>query len=245
MKKRFLALFMASLLAFSFTACGSSSPKEENSKTEKENKDSKNTPEETEEDSLLGGYQIADSPVITDEIREICTKAFANTSGVGHSPVALVATQVVSGTNYCILFRSEPVIPDPVESYVLGYLYQDLDGNVEVLKFADSSINTDLSDSGSVGGWTQPDSPEVTDEVKDVLAKACEGMTGTSYTPIALVSTQIVAGTNYRILCEKTLTTPGTEKDCCIVTVYQDLDGNAEISDIADFTDLSNIESEN
>ena len=50
------------------------------------------------------------------------------------------------------------------------------------------------------GGWERPESPEITEEIQTLCDKGFEGMTGVSYTPAALLSTQVVAGTNYRIL---------------------------------------------
>lgn len=232
MKKRVLALFLASLLSFSMTACGTS-PKETPDKTAVDKSKDKNTDSDSS-DPVLGGYETPDSPVITDDIQKICEKAFADTSGVSYAPVALIGTQIVAGTNYCILFRMAPVIPDPTETYELGYLYQDLDGNVEVTDIVDSQIETNLSDSD--GGWTQPDSPELTEDVSQVFENAVSGLTGVGYTPLALLSTQVVSGTNYRIFCEKTATTQEAESEYCILTVYQDLNGNAEITDVADFT---------
>ena len=49
------------------------------------------------------------------------------------------------------------------------------------------------------------------------------------YVPVALLSTQTVAGTNYRILCEATTVYPGAEMHYAVVNVYESLEGNANI----------------
>ena len=59
-----------------------------------------------------------------------------------------------------------------------------------------------------------------------------EGFTGVGYVPVALLSTQLVAGMNYRYLCEATTVVPDAETSYAIVTVYQDLEGNAEVTEI-------------
>ena len=38
---------------------------------------------------------------------------------------------------------------------------------------------------------------------------------------VALLSTQVVAGTNYRILCEATVVYPGAESHYAVMTVYE------------------------
>ena len=75
----------------------------------------------------------------------------------------------------------------------------------------------------------------MTDDAKTAFEKACETLTGADYTPVALLATQIVAGTNYRIICESRPAVPIPECGYVIVTVYADLEGNAEITDTIEF----------
>ena len=84
-----------------------------------------------------------------------------------------------------------------------------------------------------LGGWTRTADLKLTDDARKAFEKATDGLTGVSYVPIGLLATQTVAGTNYRILCEATVVYPGAEMYYSIVTVYEDLDGNASILSIA------------
>lgn len=84
-----------------------------------------------------------------------------------------------------------------------------------------------------VGGWTRTTDLKLTDDARNAFNKAMDGMTGVNYVPIGLLATQTVAGTNYRILCEAAVVYPGAEMYYSIVTVYEDLDGNASILSIA------------
>ena len=87
------------------------------------------------------------------------------------------------------------------------------------------------------GGWTRTTDLKLTDDAQNAFNKAMDGMTGVNYVPIGLLATQTVAGTNYRILCEATVVYPGAEMYYSIVTVYEDLDGNASILSIANMED--------
>ena len=87
---------------------------------------------------LAGGYTRAASPVITDEIRAMCEKAFASMTEATYEPVALLATQVVAGTNYCILCESTAT--DSVKTYVFVYIYEDLEGNATCTEIKDTGI---------------------------------------------------------------------------------------------------------
>lgn len=86
-----------------------------------------------------------------------------------------------------------------------------------------------------VGGWTAAESPEITDEVKALLDKAMEGMTGVTLKPVAYLASQVVAGTNHAILCRKAPVVQDPVETWAVVTLYADLQGNAEITDIRDF----------
>lgn len=91
----------------------------------------------TEEETLDGGWVYAESPEITDEIKANLEKAIAALVGADYEPVANIATQVVAGTNRCLLCKITPVVPNPVPHYALVYLYEALDGTVELLETVD------------------------------------------------------------------------------------------------------------
>ena len=68
---------------------------------------------------------------LPEEAKAAFDKAMANDPlmGAEYTPVALLATQVVAGINYCILCQVTPVVPDPVPTWALVYIYADLEGN--------------------------------------------------------------------------------------------------------------------
>ena len=62
-----------------------------------------------------------------------------------------------------------------------------------------------------------------------------------SFTPVAYLGSQVVAGTNYQILCIGSPVVPTPAYALCVVTVYADLEGGAAITHVADFK-LAQIE---
>jgi len=91
----------------------------------------------------------------------------------------------------------------------------------------------------NVGGWemnTGDVSLDQNKEAKEALEKATEALEGYEFEPIALLGTQVVAGTNYAILCRGEGVYPGAEPVYEIVYIYEDLDGNAEISSSQEIT---------
>jgi len=81
------------------------------------------------------------------------------------------------------------------------------------------------------GGWSE--FRDLTEEDLAVFEEAMADLDGVVYEPIS-VSTQIVAGMNYRFLCNATVVYPDAETVEKYVTVYKDLEGNVEITEIVD-----------
>ena len=85
-----------------------------------------------------------------------------------------------------------------------------------------------------VGGWSAAEDPAITEEISNLFFRALDAwQTGTvTYTPVALLGTQLVAGMNYAVLCKAGETNRGTK--WVILYVYQDLQGNATVVSEAD-----------
>ena len=184
---------------------------------------------------IAGGWMKADSPAITEEFRKVFDRATQALTGMQYTPVAYLASQVVAGTNHRVLCKATAAVPDAAATYAVVTVYEDLNGNAEITEVADSDAQATVADGDVDGGWSEPDSPDLPEDALQALTKACETLTGAEYTPVALLAAQIVAGTNYRILCESRATVPDAETEYVIVTVYADPQGNAEITETVAF----------
>ena len=191
----------------------------------------KNDPQEP---ALAGGWTRASSPVITSNIQALFDKATLGLVGTRYKPVAYLASQVVAGTNHLFLCSFSPVVPNAVATYTLVTIYEDLQGNASLYDVRESDAEA-IGDSNLSGGWNASESPKVTSAAKKALTKATDGLAGASYNPVALLGTQVVAGTNSRILCEVTPVVPNAATDYMVVQVYADLSGNAEITETWSF----------
>lgn len=86
------------------------------------------------------------------------------------------------------------------------------------------------------GGWAVPESFEITDEQRAAFEKAVEGMVGADYELLACLGTQVVAGTNYALLCSVRAVSPDAEPSFTVAYVYADLQGGAELLGFRDLT---------
>ena len=86
------------------------------------------------------------------------------------------------------------------------------------------------------GGWQNVphEAAELPEDAQAAFDKALDGLVGAQYTPVALLSTQVVAGMNYCILCQITPVVPDAAPTWALVYIYADLQGNAEITNVYD-----------
>lgn len=85
------------------------------------------------------------------------------------------------------------------------------------------------------GGWQINSENSLTSmpqEAATAWDAAMEGFAGAGYEPVALIGTQLVAGTNYMFLARETLVTEKPVVKLAAVVVYADLEGNATVNSV-------------
>lgn len=230
MKKIMLLLLVGTLL-LGLVACAASKQADETEAKPAAEPEPEETPEN---EPITGGWSAAASVELTDEVRALLDKALEDYTGLNVVPVAYLGSQVVAGTNHALLCRIAPVTPDAVETWAIVYLYEDLEGRVEITEVKDFGRSTELSTGSESGGWGLPTTPELTDADRAAFETALEGFTGVACEPVALLSLQVVGGFNKCFLCRATPVYPDAQSTWALVYVYEDLEGGAEITEIAD-----------
>ncbi len=93
-------------------------------------------------DVLLGGWEIVshDAEELPEDAQEAFDKAKKDLTDGVYMPVSLLATQVVAGTNYCILCQVTPDDAASEQKWTLVYIYADLQGNAEIMNTYDLYI---------------------------------------------------------------------------------------------------------
>lgn len=91
---------------------------------------------------LDGGWETVsqEEGKLPDEAKAAFDKATEKLVGASYKPLALLATQLVAGTNYCILCEISPVVLNPVPHFALVYVYADLEGNATITNIADLDL---------------------------------------------------------------------------------------------------------
>ena len=203
------------------------------------------TPEiDTDTYQIVGGWEIIGAGI--SELPEDLAAAFKSVTeqllGATYQPVALLGTQVVAGMNYAILCTRTLVTANPVTDLAVLTIYVDLNGEAELLNIKDFDLGeyAQMEDPGAaeqlMGGWQASDEAEeltaMPQDAATAYAAAFDGFVGNTLVPVALLGKQLVAGTNYAFLCHSTLVTLEPVVSMQIVVIYQDLDGNATVTNI-------------
>lgn len=196
---------------------------------------------ETAEDTVLGGWTPYTEYVqlLDENDKVLFEEAMEGLVGVKYTPVQLLATQVVSGTNYAFLASAENVSTEADKGFAIVTIYKNLEGKTEVLAInridiADVKTLDNVNDPNVVGGWTCTDIGKVAGisaEGEAAISKALEGFTGVNLKPIVLLGTQLVSGTNYMFLCRGNTVTENPVTSLYVTVVYEDLEGNCTITD--------------
>ena len=244
--KKIIAWTAVFVLMLGLAACGGTSEPETAETPEGTVVDAEETVIDAEETAAMsGGWAVAESEAaaLPQEVQEAFAKATETLTGAELIPLAYFGSQVVAGTNDAIVCLSRPSVAEleGAGELVVVILYRDLQGGAEIRNIAplDLGAYAEAEDGGAAeqlsGGWSFPEeftAGTLPEEAAAAFEKALEGFVGSDLTPMALLGTQVVAGTNYAVLCRTQAVTPDAVPQAQIVFVYADLQGNAEITNI-------------
>ena len=90
-------------------------------------------------EGLLGGWTMPEDIDLTDECVFALDAATAEYIGATLEPMALLGTQLVSGTNYCLLCRCHPT-DGSASYYALAYVYEALTGECTLTNMIEVNI---------------------------------------------------------------------------------------------------------
>lgn len=237
MKKILIALLTLLLLAGCATKQETIVPSETQQETEIENVD----------ENITGGWSInTDLPEMNDADFNTAREELL---GVNYSPLFILGYQG-SANNTKYLCYATTVVPDAKPEFKVVTVHKDYDdeNKCEITEVEDFNILNYLLGEGAntpeglMGGWQDNyELPNMlSEEEQAIFDKALEGLLGVSYTPVANLATQVVAGRNYAFLATGTTVTAEPITHLYIIKVYADLQGNAEILNICGL-DLSEI----
>ncbi len=187
--------------------------------------------------NVVGGWENNQGSVKPED-NEAAQAAFEKATellvGYEYEVIAYLGSQIVQGTNYAYLCKGTPVVLDAESEYCLLNVYEDLEGNAEITGMEQL---LDVGSEDMMGGWSYNQGEAAMEDNEDISSafdRALEGLVGVSYEPLFFLGSQVVAGSNYAVFCSKAPVVPDAEKSFCIAYIYEDLEGNASLTEVAD-----------
>ena len=192
---------------------------------------------------LLGGWEtyetFEDSSLKPEDIANF-EKANEELVGVGYAPVRILANQIVSGINYAFLAQGITMTGDPEVNYYIMVVYKDTDDTCEIKainKLEPTNLQLKAEDAENLlGGWmilTPDEKTKFSDKkIQTSFENATKDYKDLKFTPIQVLATQVVSGTNYMALVYGQTNADKPKGDLYILTWYEDLQGKASISEI-------------
>ena len=158
---------------------------------------------------IEGGWVTCTNPNAIDDIKGAIDKEFNNPAdGVTVETVALLASQVVAGTNYRALVRKTDTKKTTAQTtYAIVEINVDPDGNSS--PYEGNGLTGGIFDSGieaapkdaAIGGWAQASDVKIPDEIRPLAESVLGGLKDWNYTPVAIVESQ-ASTMSYKVICE-------------------------------------------
>ena len=82
------------------------------------------------------------------------------------------------------------------------------------------------------GGWSPASDPTVTYKINSMVLLATKGTKGVTYVPVTYLGSQVVAGYNHAVLCQKYVSVSDARPSWVILYLYEDLSGNVSITGV-------------
>ena len=190
------------------------------------------------------------SSIASDNLSEteknIFDDAMHGLAGAAYEPVDVIATQTVAGMNLAYLCKVTPAVLDPVPHWAIVTVYAKLDYTADLvgikdIDIADVKTVENIDDIPDGDGAGSVEAQENNAALPEGVVSAFEKYAGVKLDPIAILGTQVVAGTNFRLLAYGTPTVQNPRTYLYVVDVYEDVNGNAEISNVALFDLLAYV----
>lgn len=199
-------------------------------------------------EALAGGWTVNSEfggSAIPEEAQDAFDKAVKDYNSEKLTAVAYLGSQVVAGTNYAFLCTSSSTLTGSVNNLSAVTVYRALDGSAKLLGVVKLNLSAynknkkdvDFDPADIAGGWYVGEAAgaALPENAQTAFDKATSALLGVNYTPLALLGTQVVAGTNYAILCRASTVTAEPASALAVLIVYADLQGNAEVTRISQF----------
>lgn len=138
---------------------------------------------------MVGGWSVTNDITIPENAQAAFDYATKGVEDVSYDAVALLGTQVVSGTNYCFLCRVTDSVTNEADGYCLIYIYEDLQGNSVIAGTQDFDMEmpASLAETPEEATPSAASTSETTMGEKNALSNAHQYLNYTAFSYTGLI----------------------------------------------------------
>ncbi len=200
----------------------------------------------TQEAPITGGWTYASEFTdvqMPEDATQALTKAAAMVDGVIYKPVAYLGSQVVAGLNYAFICEVTTVTENPVSTLNVVKVYRDTEGNATItgskaISLAEYNVDSEAKAQETpllAGGWSfdEASGGKLPEDAKKAFSTVKQELDGSEYESLACLGSQVVAGTNYAVLCKDV--SDGENISLSVIIIYAGVGGENQIVSIGAF----------
>ena len=147
---------------------------------------------------MTGAWNVTVSKNMPQKVATAMARLSETLLGAEYTPLFYLGSQVVNGMNHAVLAEQLITTGKDTKNIVV-IVFNEKPGEMELSLVGIERI---LESGSPLGGTVIDVKTEVPEEALTVWADAFEGYVGLKITPLALLGTQAVNGTNYMYLAE-------------------------------------------
>lgn len=240
--KKFMMAMLAGLM---LVGCGQNKPEEPaETPAEEPAATQEAAPAETAEATaenngpMLGGWTAnADyNHMMADDDTARFETALEGLLGVNYTPVTVLATQVVNGTNYAYLAAGQTVTAEPVNGWYVVVVNQNSAGEISLVNIKEIDVadvhTQENADEKLLGGYTPTDTGKpgmlAGEDAMAAFDEATKSLMGVTLNPITVLGTQVVNGLNYVVLSRGKASTENPEVNLYVTKYHAGTDGTVD-----------------
>lgn len=164
---------------------------------------------------MTGGWNVNVSVAMPQKVATAMAKLSETMLGAEYTPIFYLGSQVVNGVNHAVLAEQLITTGKDTKNIVIVIL-NEKPGAMELSLVG---IDRILESGGQLGGTVIDVVIHPSDDVQAVWTDAFEGFVGMKMTPLALLGTKMVNGTNYTYVAEAEPVTLEPVKKVVLVTI--------------------------
>ena len=221
--KRIAAITLTCAMALTLGTTATADAKKATKKTEIAEKSSGEVFEEY-------AWVTAKDSSVSSAIRALFDQINMTDNLTAYCPKAVLAYKLSDeGTTWRVWAEANTIFPEVNSYYTILEILESMEGDASIVKEYETMIEPYTYNNNV--GWSACAVPSMADAEKERFREALTGPEGISLKPVAKLATQVAAGMNYCLICERTPIVPNAVTKYSLMYIFEKPDGTLTVDE--------------